>query len=123
FHAFPRTLVASRPGSELGVVQRHGREVDARAVQEEISAVDPELTESEAQRVVGIQYFVFPVHERDLDVEQVLRRMQIPELLGHPFLGNCDSAVLEVSRLECLARTYSVAVAVPLALAAQRLLS
>ena len=52
---FARALVGCRPGAELGIIQRHGRKVDARAVQVEILAVDPKLAKAETHGMANIQ--------------------------------------------------------------------
>ena len=48
--ALLRPLVAGRRGAHLGVVQRQGGEEDARAVEVEVAAVNPELAEAEPHR-------------------------------------------------------------------------
>ena len=54
--------------------------------------------------MVGIQKLASRVGQPDMGVEHVLRRMEVPEFLGHPFLSERDSALPKVPCLKCLAR-------------------
>src|SRR5262249_50325547 len=103
FHGFARALVGRRAGSDLGVVQRNSRKVDARAIEEEISSLDPELAEPEAHGITDIQHLSLPLDKRDLRRQHVLRRVDVPELLRLPFLHDGDAATFEVAALEGLA--------------------
>src|SRR5262249_1696288 len=104
FHGFARALVRRRAGADLGVVQRDGREVDARAIEEEIPAIDPELAEPEAHGIASIHHISVHLDKRDLCGQHVLWRVDVPEFLGFPFLGDGEAAALEVAALEGLAR-------------------
>ena len=44
------SLIVGQVRPDLGVVKRHGRQEEARAVQVEVPPVDPELAESEPFR-------------------------------------------------------------------------
>ena len=121
--ALPRRLVVRQRGPDLGIVQRHGGEEDAGAVEVEVPAVDPELAEAEAHGMAGVQHLAPGVQQRELQVVHVLRRMEVPELLGLPLLGEGDAAVLEVAPLERLAGELPDAASVVRDPGTQRVLS
>src|SRR5262245_59221424 len=83
---FDRPLVARGAGADLGVVERDGRELDARAVEVEVAAVDPELAEAEPDGEAGVQRLAGR-DERDGRLAGVARRVDVPECLRLPRLG------------------------------------
>ena len=99
-------VIGGQRRSDLGVVQRQSAEKDAGAVEVEIPALDPELAKAEAHRPADIQHPAPGVQQRDLQLQLVLRRVNVPELLGHPFLRERDAAFFEIARLERPAREF-----------------
>ena len=83
-------LVAGRRSAHLGIVQRQGREEDSGAVEVEVPAVDPQLAETETHRQGGVQHVVSVVGQRDGRLVGMLRRVEVPELLGLPALGQSE---------------------------------
>jgi len=55
----PRWLRVRQPGTDQRVVQRHGGQEDAGAVQDEVAAVDPELAEAKSLVKERIQHPAF----------------------------------------------------------------
>jgi len=90
--------VAGRQRAHLGVVQRQGREEDPRAVEVEIPSVDPELAEAEADRKGGVEEALPVVGQRDGHFVDVLRRVEVPEPLGLPLVGQLEAPLAEVTR-------------------------
>jgi hypothetical protein len=91
-------------GTDLGVVQRHGRQEDAAAVQEEVPPVDPELAEAEARRQGDVQDLSSGLLQRQAQLIRVGGSVQVPESIGFPRGGKGHAAVLQVGGLECLVR-------------------
>jgi hypothetical protein len=84
------------PARNCRASQRRFR-FSARAVEVEVPAIDPELAEPEAHGVVGVQEFARRIDQRDLSGQLVLGRVDVPELLGLPLLGDGDAAAVEVA--------------------------
>ena len=73
-------VVGGQLGADCGVVERHGGEEDAGAVQVEVAAVDPELAEPESQ--VAERYRApGPVASSNERLREYMfaRRVQVPE--------------------------------------------
>ncbi len=103
FQALPSALVTGQGGADLGVVQRHGAQENAGAVQVEVTAADPELAESEALRQAGVEEPAVLVKQRNGRLVNVLRRVQVPKPFGHPVFGEGEAAALQLARRERLA--------------------
>src|SRR5207248_7064620 len=61
-------------------------------------AVDPEFTESESHVPVNFQWLAVGTEQRELNVMNVLRRMQVPESLGFPLGGEREMTVRQIAR-------------------------
>ena len=83
-HTLSGRVVVGPCGADLGVVQGNRREEDARAVEIEVPAIDPELSKSETHGKTGVQHFPISLFQGDVEVKHVPRRMDIPELLRLP---------------------------------------
>jgi len=103
-HALPRAVVAGPRGPDLGVVEGQRTQEDARAVEVEVAAVDPELAEAEPDRMARVERLARCVEEREGEVVLVLRGVDVPELLWPPRLSEGEAALLEVADPEELAR-------------------
>src|SRR5206468_9021794 len=75
---FARALVGRRPGAKLGIIQRHGGEVDACAVQVEVFAVDPEFAKAETHGVVDIPDVAARSLEGNVGSPHVRGRVDVP---------------------------------------------
>jgi len=54
FQTLAGGLIGGQSGADLSVVQRYGTEKDASAIEEEVPALDPQLTEPEPRGPAGI---------------------------------------------------------------------
>ncbi len=101
---FPRTVVARERGAHLRVVQRHGAQENATAVQIEVAAIDPEFAKAESDAEGRVQDAACFLGERNGNFVQVLRRVNIPEHVRFPALDNGDASRLERRAREWFAR-------------------
>src|SRR5207244_930858 len=108
FGAFVR-----RPGrANLRVVERDSTKEYPAAVQVKVTALNPDLAEPKAFGQGCVQNLAPGIHQREPEFIHILGRVGIPKLFGFPTFGEADSAILEVSRLECLAPELAHALAV-----------
>src|SRR5262249_54378174 len=84
--------VGGQCGAHLGIVQWQRRKKDAVAVQQEISAVNPELAETEAHWPIHVQEFAGGVRKLGLGHADILRSGSVPEKFRHPGFGERDAA-------------------------------
>ena len=83
--ALAARLVTGQRGADQGIVERDGGQEDARAVQVEVAAVDPELAEPESHVEGGIEHLaLFASSNERLSGIHVPRRVQVPEPVGLP---------------------------------------
>src|SRR5882757_8955151 len=92
-HALAGSLVSGERGADLSVVERNRGEKNARAVEVEVATINPEFAEPEAHGPANVEHLVRSIHERSLQVVFVLRRVDVPEFVGQPRLGERNAAL------------------------------
>lgn len=87
----------------LTIIEWHHKAEETRAVQQEMTAFDPELAEAEAYRPKHVQHFPPGVQKRELQMVHVAGGVHIPQFGRLPGAREREAAFLELRCLEQLA--------------------